>query len=67
MNVNLNNMIHLYYILTLIITAIAAFNAPYLIMRYDTYKARLKRKRDEQLRNVIREEIKNILIELKNQ
>jgi hypothetical protein len=36
-------------------------------MRYDTYKARLKRKRDEQLRNVIREEIKNILIELKNQ
>jgi len=37
-------MIHLYYLITLILTAFAAFNAPKLIALYNTYKPRFKRK-----------------------
>jgi len=37
-------MIHLYYLITLILTAFAAFNAPKLISLYNTYKPRFKRK-----------------------
>ncbi len=60
-------MIHIYYIITLIITALAAFNAPKLIERYNAYKTQIKHKRTDTLRTIIREEIKNILIELKNE
>ena len=59
-------MIHFYYIITLIITAIAAFNAPYLVAHIKRYFTEKKHKRNEYLREIIREEIKNILIELKN-
>jgi hypothetical protein len=59
-------MIHFYYIILLILTSITTFYAPRLITRYNTYYAEIKRKRQDKLRNMIREEIKNILIELKN-
>jgi hypothetical protein len=59
-------MIHFYYIILLILTSITTFYAPRLITRYNTYYTEIKRKRQDKLRDMIREEIKNILIELKN-
>lgn len=60
-------MIHLYYIILLILTAITTLHYPKLVTRYNAYKTQIKHKRNETLRTMIREEIKNILIELKNE
>jgi len=60
-------MIHIYYIIILIITALAAFNAPILLASYNAYKTQIKHIRNDKLIGIIREEIKNILIELKNE
>jgi hypothetical protein len=60
-------MIHFYYIILLILTSITTFYAPRLITRYNTYYTEIKRKRNETLRNTIKEEIKNVLLELKNE
>lgn len=63
-------MIHLYYIILLVITAvgtsIATFYAPTLIAKYNAYKTRIKHTRQQALRDIIKEEIKNVLLELKN-
>jgi hypothetical protein len=59
-------MIHIYYIILLVLTAITTLHAPKLIARYNAYRTQIKHKHNETLRNIIREEIKNILIELKN-
>jgi hypothetical protein len=60
-------MIHIYYIILLVLTAITTLHTPKLIARYNAYRTRLKHKRNETLRTMIREEIKNILLELKNE
>jgi len=59
-------MIHLYYIILIILSSIGTLYVPKLITRYNAYKTQIKHKRDDKLRNIIREEIRNILIELKN-
>lgn len=66
MLVNLNNMIHFYYITLLILTSIGTLYAPKLWARYIAYKTQIKHTREQALRDVIKEEIRNILIELKN-
>ena len=61
-------MIHYYIILILIALAsgIVGFYAKRIIMNINAYRTRIKQQRNETLRNIIREEIRNILIELKN-
>ena len=58
------------YIITLILIALASgivgFYAKRIIMNINAYRTRIKQQRNETLRNIIREEIRNILIELKN-
>jgi hypothetical protein len=60
-------MIHIYYIITLVLTALTAFHAPKLVAQYNKYKTRIKHQRQSKLRDIIREEIRNVLIELKNE
>jgi hypothetical protein len=58
------------YIITLILIALASgivgFYAKRMIARIKQYYTEIKHKRNDKLRNIIREEIRNILIELKN-
>jgi hypothetical protein len=53
-------------IITAILSILGTLYAPKLITRYNAYRTEKKHKRDAVLRDIIREEIKNILIELKN-
>lgn len=59
-------MIHFYYIILIILSSIGTLYAPKLWTRYNAYKTQIKHKRNETLRNTIKEEIKNVLLELKN-
>jgi len=54
-------------IITAALSILGTLYAPKLIARIKQYKTEIKHKRNEYLRDMIREEIKNILIELKNQ
>ena len=53
-------------IITAAISILGTLYAPKLITRIKQYYTEKKHKRNEVLREMIREEIKNILIELKN-
>jgi len=57
----------LFIILTAIISIIGTLYVPKLVVYIKRYYNGIKHKRSETLRDMIREEIKNILIELKNQ
>lgn len=59
-------MIHFYYIILIILSSIGTLYVPKLWTRYKQYKTEIKRKRNDALRSIIKEEIKNVLIELKN-
>ena len=59
-------MIHFYYIILIILSSIGTLYAPKLWMRYNAYKTQIKHTREQALRDVIKEEIKNVLLELKN-
>ncbi len=54
-------------IITALISIFGTLYVPKLVSKYNAYKTQIKHTRNEQLRDMIREEIKNILIELKNQ
>jgi len=54
-------------IITALISILGTLYIPKLVSKYNAYKTQIKHTRNEQLRDMIREEIKNILIELKNQ
>ena len=60
-------MIHIYYIILIILSSIGTLYVPKLITRYNVYKTNLKHKREQALRDMIKEEIKNVLLELKNE
>lgn len=64
-------MIHYYYIILIILTGLGSSfmtsYGPKLKARYNAYKTRLKHKRNDKLRTIIKEEIRNVLIELKNE
>lgn len=62
-------MIHFYIILVLIAlgSGVLGFYATRIIMRINAYKTQIKHKREQALREVIKEEIKNVLLELKNE
>ena len=62
-------MIHFYIILVLIALAsgIVGFYATRIIMRTKQYFTGIKHKREQALRDVIKEEIKNVLLEIKNE
>jgi hypothetical protein len=61
-------MIHFYLILVLIALAsgIVGFYATRIIMNINAYFTQIKHTRQQALRDMIREEIKNVLLELKN-
>ena len=60
-------MIHFYYIILIILSSIGTLYAPKLITRYNAYRTQIKHKRKQALRDMIKEEIKNVLLELKNE
>jgi Na+-translocating ferredoxin:NAD+ oxidoreductase RnfG subunit len=62
-------MIHYYIILVLIALAsgLVGFYATRIIMNTNAYITQIKHKRKQALRNMIKEEIKNVLLELKNE
>jgi hypothetical protein len=61
-------MIHYYITLVLIALAsgIVGFYATRIIMNINAYRTQIKHKRQQALRDMIKEEIKNVLLELKN-
>lgn len=60
-------MIHLYYIILIILSSIGTLYAPKLRARIKQYYTEIKHKRQQALRDMIKEEIKNVLLELKNE
>ena len=58
-------MIHIYYIILLTLTAFTTLHYSKWVARIKQYYTEKKHKRQDKLRDMIREEIKNILIELK--
>ena len=54
-------------IITAILSIIGTLYAPKLVARIKQYYTEIKHKREQALRDVIKEEIKNVLLELKNQ
>ena len=54
-------------IITAVLSIIGTLYVPKLIARIKQYYTEIKHKRNDKLRDMIREEIKNILLELKNQ
>jgi hypothetical protein len=60
-------MIHFYYIILIILSSIGTLYVPKLWTRYKQYYTEIKHQRQQALRNMIKEEIKNVLLELKNE
>jgi hypothetical protein len=54
-------------IITAAISILGTLYAPKLIARYNAYRTQIKHKRQQALRDMIQEEIKNVLLELKNE
>jgi hypothetical protein len=54
-------------IITAVISVLATLYIPKWVARYNAYKTQIKHKRQTTLRDIIREEIRNVLIELKNE